>query len=272
MSSGSKSRRSAWKRIPGSRNARHSCHHNRNTSAVRRTDGGQSREDSLKARNVRDWLHLTIGLLVSVIALWLFAGITEDVINHGSITELDLTVLQWLQARHTLLGIRIFWAVTLLGSPVFIAVLGVVVARVLARRQQSLVMAGWSVALVGSALLERVLKLSIRRPRPDFAAQFLYDSSYSFPSGHAMNSLVAYGMLAYILVTCWARHRAAQIAIIVCAALLILAIGFSRLYLGVHYLSDVAAGFAAGIFWLSICITGVEVGRASARRSAYRKP
>src|SRR5882762_193270 len=84
MSSGSKSRRSAWKRIPGSRNARHSCHHNRITSAVRRTDGGQSREDSLKARTVRDWLHLTIGLLVSVIALWLFAGITEDVINHGS--------------------------------------------------------------------------------------------------------------------------------------------------------------------------------------------
>jgi len=231
-------------------------------------DGGQSREDSLKAWNVRDWLHLTIGLLVSVIALWLFAGITEDVINHGSITELDLTVLQWLQARNTLPGVRIFWAVTLLGSPVFIVVLGVVVAVVLARRQQSLVMAGWSVALVGSALLERVLKLSIRRPRPDFAAQFLYDSSYSFPSGHAMNSLVAYGMLAYILVTCWARHRAAQIAIIVCAALLILAIGFSRLYLGVHYLSDVAAGFAAGIFWLSICITGVEVGRASARRSA----
>jgi undecaprenyl-diphosphatase len=76
-----------------------------------------------------------------------------------------------------------------------------------------------------------------------------------------MASLIGYGMLAYVLVLLWVHRRGAQIALVLVAALVILAIGVSRLYLGVHYFSDVVGGYAAGVLWLSACISGVEVAR-----------
>jgi undecaprenyl-diphosphatase len=66
-------------------------------------------------------------------------------------------------------------------------------------------------------------------------------------------------MLAYVLTLLWIHRRSAQIAVVLGAALLIIAIGFSRLYLGVHYFSDVVGGYAAGVLWLSACISGLEV-------------
>jgi len=106
-----------------------------------------------------------------------------------------------------------------------------------------------------------MLKLVIRRPRPPGAAALLQHFSWSFPSGHAMASLIGYGMLAYVLTLLWIHRRSAQIAVVLGAALLIIAIGFSRLYLGVHYFSDVVGGYAAGVLWLSACISGLEVAR-----------
>ena len=76
-----------------------------------------------------------------------------------------------------------------------------------------------------------------------------------------MVALTGYGMLAYVLVVLAIRRRAFQIAVVVGAALLIVAVGLSRLYLGVHYFSDVVGGYAAGVLWLSGTISGVEVAR-----------
>ena len=76
-----------------------------------------------------------------------------------------------------------------------------------------------------------------------------------------MGSLVVYGMLAYLLVVLWTERRRTQLTIVLVAALLTVAIGVSRLYLGVHYFSDVVAGYAAGLLWLSACITGLEMAR-----------
>jgi undecaprenyl-diphosphatase len=75
-----------------------------------------------------------------------------------------------------------------------------------------------------------------------------------------MGSLIAYGMLAYLLVRD-AKGRRPRTAIVVGAVLLVLLIGLSRMYLGVHYLSDVLGGYAAGVVWLAACITGLEVAR-----------
>jgi membrane-associated phospholipid phosphatase len=80
----------------------------------------------------------------------------------------------------------------------------------------------------------------------------------------AMASLITYGMLAYLLAVFWAKRWWLRVAI-VAAALLILAIGISRLYLGVHYFSDVVGGYAAGALWLSACITGIEIAGAANR-------
>ena len=233
------------------------------------------RLQQLKVRYPRPWsfvagrfargeylgLHLTIGFVISVTGLWLFGGITEDVIHHDPLTQFDVTVLDWVHARATPAGYAIADAITLLGSPPALTILALGVGLLLAARRQWILLGGWLAAFAGGGLLNVVLKLVIRRPRPPYAAAFLQQYSWSFPSGHAMGSLIAYGMLAYVLALLWIHRRGAQISVVLVAALLIVAIGLSRLYLGVHYFSDVVGGYAAGVLWLSACISGLEVAR-----------
>ncbi len=206
-------------------------------------------------------LHLTLGLVISLAGLWVFAGVTEDVIHHDPLTQFDVALLDWLHAQATATGYAVFNAISLLGSPVMLTILALAVALLLAARREWIVLAGWLAAFAGGGLLDVVLKLVIRRPRPPGAAAFLQHFSWSFPSGHAMASLIGYGMLAYVLTLLWIHRRSAQVAVVLGAALLIIAIGFSRLYLGVHYFSDVVGGYAAGVLWLSACISGLEVAR-----------
>ena len=205
-------------------------------------------------------LHLTIGFLVSVLALWSFAAITEDVLSHDPLTLLDLRVLAMFRSHATPLGDRIGTAVSLVGSPVAMMVLAVVVALVLALRRWWIVLWAWVAAFAGGGALDSALKTMIHRPRPAGAAAFLHGASFSFPSGHAMGSLIGYGMLAYLLIAFWAMPRRRLAAAIGTAALLLVVlISLSRLYLGVHYFSDVVGGLAAGTVWLTACISGVEI-------------
>src|SRR5216684_4907150 len=206
-------------------------------------------------------LHLTVGFVISVAGLWLFGGITEDVIHHDPLTQFDMALLDWLHRHATPTGYAIFHAITLLGSPVTLTVLALGVGLLLGVRRQWIVLGGWIAAFGGGSLLNQALKGVIQRPRPPQADMFLRHYSWSFPSGHAMVSLIGYGMLAYLLVVLWVHRRSLQIAIVVGATLLILAIGLSRLYLGVHYFSDVVGGYAAGVLWLSTCVSGLEVAR-----------
>src|SRR5437870_2630802 len=175
-------------------------------------------------------LHLTLGLVISLAGLWLFAGVTEDVIHHDPLTQFDVVLLDWLHARATPTGYAVFNTISSLGSAVTLTVLALAVALLLAARREGIVLVGWLAAFAGAGRLEVLLKLVIRRPRPPGAAAFLQHFSWSFPSGHAMASLIGYGMLAYVLTLLWIHRRSAQIAVVLGAALLIIAIGLSRLY------------------------------------------
>ncbi len=206
-------------------------------------------------------LHLTVGFVISVAGLWLFGGITEDVIHHDPLTQFDMALLDWMRAHATPAGYAIFNAITLLGSPVTMSVLAIGVSLLLAARREWILLGGWLAAFAGGGLLDEVLKLVIGRPRPPYAAAFLHHYSWSFPSGHAMGALIGYGMLAYVVAVLWIHRRSAQFSVMLGATVLIGAIGLSRLYLGVHYFSDVVGGYAGGLLWLSACISGVEVAR-----------
>ena len=206
-------------------------------------------------------LHLTIGFAISLAGLWLFGGITEDVIHHDPLTQFDVALLEWLHRHSTAVGYAIANGITLLGSPETLTALALGVGLLLAFQRQWVILGGWVTAFAGGGLLNQALKAVIRRPRPPYAAAVLHHASWSFPSGHAMGSLIGYGMLAYVLTVLWIHGRRAQVAVDVGAALVIAAIGLSRLYLGVHYFSDVVGGYAAGVLWLSVCISGVEVAR-----------
>ena len=105
-------------------------------------------------------------------------------------------------------------------------------------------------------LLNRILKYVFQRPRPHFDDPLLSLTSYSFPSGHTMTATVLFGVLAaYFFTTApdWRR----RVVIFFVASFLILLVGFSRIYLGAHYLSDVLGAMAEGLAWLSFCLTVV---------------
>jgi len=176
-------------------------------------------------------------------------------------------LLDWFHGHVTPLGLRIFAAISWLGEPLMMATLGVLVALALALRRHWLFLAGWTAALAGVGVLDAALKYFIQRPRPIYASDFLPDYSYSFPSGHAMGSLVGYGMLAYLLLVFWRTSRPVQGTIVFAAVLLIVAIGLSRVCLGVHYFSDVIGGYSGGVFWLSACVTTLEITRRQPKMS-----
>lgn len=215
-------------------------------------------------------LHLTVGFLLSLAALWLFAGVTEDVVHHDPLTRFDLTLTRLFRAHATPLGDKTFSIVSALGSPSAMAIVGSGGALLLLLRRKWLVLAAWVAGFGGAGLLTVVLKNIIQRPRPPGAAEFLFGTTYSFPSGHALGSLVGYGMLAYVVGSIWIERQRARVRLIVVTAVLVIAIGISRLYLGVHYFSDVVAGYAVGVLWLSVCISGLQV--AQRRRLSANSP
>lgn len=206
-------------------------------------------------------LHLAIGFAISVAGLWLFGLITEDVINHEGLAEFDLALLGWFRAHTTATGHRVFQAVSLAGSPLVMTVLAAGVTLLLAVRRRWILISGWLAAIAGGGLLIEVLKTVVKRARPAYIVPAFAGQSWSFPSGHAMGSLIGYGMLAYLIVVLWAERRQVQVAVVTAATLLVLAIGASRLYLGVHYFSDVVGGYAAGVLWLATCMSGLEIVR-----------
>ena len=156
-------------------------------------------------------------------------------------------------------GIAVARVLSFLASPALLVFLGFsVVSRFLFRRQR-IPAFGWMGSLLGGALLSLALERIVRRPAPAFPEPFATGAEWSMPSAHAFGGLVAYGMLAYLVSTLRLENPWSRIGVAAATFLLILAIGASRLYLGVEYFSDVMGGFAAGAVWLGACISGVEL-------------
>lgn len=212
-------------------------------------------------------LHLTLGLLAAGGCLWLFGGLAEDLLSNDPLVRFDEALATYLHNLATPPLTTFFVVITALGSLETIASVGLFVAGFFVWRRWWLPLATWLAAVAGGVALNQLLKGLFARPRPSLAEPLLPESGYSFPSGHAMQSLILYGMLAYFLAVLALRSWRAKTAVVFGLALLVILIGFSRLYLGVHYFSDVVAGFAAGGVWLSAVITGMEVVRRGGHRA-----
>ena len=202
-------------------------------------------------------LHLTVGLILILAGSWLFGGISEDVIHHDPLVGVDMAVSQFLAAHREPLFTMAMYLVSLAGSPVSVLLMSLLLVVYFAWRRAWRVVVLFVIDVGGAELLDLPLKAIFARPRPTLPDPLLILLSYSFPSGHAMGSMAFYGLVAYLVI----RHVRAwrwRVGVAIATALLVLLIGFSRMYLGVHYLSDVLAGYAAGFVWLVVTITGVE--------------
>lgn len=201
--------------------------------------------------------QLLISLAITIAGIVVFAVLADWVSDKAAITDLDLRFDNALHAHATPVGITIAKAVSFIGGPAAMTVLMVAGAIYLLVRREMLLLYGWLVAFIGGGALDWALKTIFQRNRPSFPDAFVHVGGYSFPSGHSMGSLIGYGMLAYVIAHS-TRGRRIDVVVGICAAALVLAIGFSRLYLGAHYLSDVLAGFAAGMVWLAANIIALE--------------
>ncbi|MEP6494277.1 MAG: phosphatase PAP2 family protein [bacterium] len=198
-------------------------------------------------------IHATVGLAIAALCAWAFSAIADEFPENGAMARVDLAVTNWLQLHGTERGETIFWWVSLLGAPVLIGTVCVVTGVFVFRRDWRN-LAVLATTCAGGAILNAVLKLAFHRERPTFAAEFV-TGSWSFPSGHAMDSLIVYGLFSYWIGRAFPTSR---VLVRIGATVLVLAIGFARIYLGVHYLSDVLAGYCAGFVWLVVSITAYQ--------------
>lgn len=109
----------------------------------------------------------------------------------------------------------------------------------------------WVLSVAGGAAINVVLKLWFQRERPSVPWALAHESSYSLPSGHSVTAVVFYGAIALLAYRRF-KGRPTTVLIIVAAVFMILGIGLSRIYLGVHFPTDVAAGYLVGTIWLGV--------------------
>lgn len=196
---------------------------------------------------------LAFGAVATLLVVAVLAGITGDVVGQQELSRGDPSVASWLAAHRTGWLTRAMQAVTWLGSG-WVTVPVLVVAALLLpvwrdrRRTLALVLA----VSLGSALLVTVGKLLTVRPRPVIGEVLTTATGYAFPSGHSAQAAAAYGVLA--LLVSLRVGRAAKPLVWLAATALALLVGFSRLYLGVHWLTDVLAGYALGACWLAVVV------------------
>ena len=191
---------------------------------------------------------LLMSAVVLIGAAWLFLGILQDVVSGDPLVRLDRSIYDALQALRTGWGDSVMVAVTELGGAyVMVPVIGIV-ALWLALTRRLRTLAYWIGAVVFAALSVLALKHAVGRVRPlnDYAAI----NSLSFPSGHAAVGMVVYGFLAFLIGRGKPAWQKGVIALT--ASVAVLAIAFSRIYLGVHWFSDVAASLALGVAWISL--------------------
>ena len=191
-------------------------------------------------------------LLLAAILATGFGALAEDVVDKEEIVNVDREIARTLHEHANPAMTDLWLTVTNFGGLVGMALLALAAALTLQRRSR-LAAAFVTSAYVGALALVGGLKLGFGRSRPTFVEPLAEETTFSFPSGHATVSLAVLGSLCFLLARSTNR-RGARVAIVAVGALAVLAIGFSRLYLGVHYLSDVLAGWLAGGTALALCI------------------
>lgn len=215
-------------------------------------------------------LHVTVGALVLIAAAWVFGGIAQDVVSGDPLTIIDRRVEIWLNHRTTPALTSAMFAISTLGSMAFVGGVAIVVALVLAWQRNWYKLLALLLSVPLGAMLNVLLKHIFHRHRPELERPLVHLTTYSFPSGHADASTLIYGLLAIFLVQYLQSWRWRTL-VVLAAILLVLAIGFSRLYLGAHYLSDVLAAYAEGVAWLAICLTAVATLRHGDKRDNARR-
>jgi membrane-associated phospholipid phosphatase len=211
-------------------------------------------------------LLLLAGLIMSIVVTLMMAKVHEE-ISQPFLEHVDQSILQNIHAHDTPTLTRLAFTLTFIGSPKALVpgiLIAAIVLWIVKLRHDAVLLV---VAIGGAALIDTALKLHFRRIRPTVPWALVTEHSFSFPSGHSVGAVVLYGTITYLI---WNHLNdfAERVAVIASALLLIAGIGLSRVYIGVHYPTDVAAGYLVGLLWLLTLVGSNEyLDRIESRRS-----
>ncbi len=200
-------------------------------------------------------LSFTLGLIVLAASTWIFGGVLEDVLGQEEIALFDAPIVSYIASHRVTWLTTSMLVITYLGSGAFLV--AVVIAGGLVMRYRT---GSWSPLLliastwVGAMTLDLVVKLAIARPRPPAEWMAVAAVGWAFPSGHTTQSTAVYCALAYLIAETLATWRA-KVGVLAIAAVAAFLIGISRVYLGVHWPTDVMGGWALAFAWLAIFFT-----------------
>jgi undecaprenyl-diphosphatase len=206
---------------------------------------------------------LTLGLLAAIATL-AFLGWLADEVLEGSTRQFDDATRA---AVHTFASppMTLFMrAISFLGSTEFLTVATIIAIALFARRKWGREAKLFALTMIGASLLNITLKLAFKRPRPVPFFDLTAPESFSFPSGHSLASCCFFAGLAAIL-SGRIKHKRPRTILWTIAIVLFLLIGLSRIYLGVHFTTDVIAGFAAASIWILV-VRYVEIVLARRRK------
>lgn len=209
-------------------------------------EGAQNHEDVRSRKTLYGWTLLALLWIVAAIMffeiasdVWLREGFSWDAPIMLAIHSLQAPWLDWFMKTATLAGS--YGAVLVTAA----------VAFWLGRRRCLAALTALLVSVVGAVIINSLLKLLFARPRPEIFPPLSVEHTYSFPSGHTITAVTLYGFLAILL---WRNHHHVWAIL---AAMMIPLVGVSRIYLGVHYPSDVLGAMALGALWLLLVMVGV---------------
>ncbi|MFV0604053.1 phosphatase PAP2 family protein [Phascolarctobacterium faecium] len=213
----------------------------------------------------RPYLYLLVTLVISIVLMEVLVEIAEHTFIKPALQQLELQFIAYVQQFVTPPLTAEVMLVTASGSSTFYLLASALVCcwYLYSRQKDRLYL--YLVCLCGGGILNQVLKRIFERVRPDIFP-VIAESGYSFPSGHAMGAICFYGILAYFA-GLGLRSKPLRWGLLAAAGIYILLIGLSRVYLGVHYPTDILAGYAAGATWLFFCITLHRIFR----KRYYRK-
>ncbi len=191
---------------------------------------------------------LFLGMILAIASLFIFGWLADEMIE-GDTRRFDDTVRAFVHDFATPVLTSVMQLASFLGSTLFLIIFGVIIVIALYLRKHHHGAILFTITTVGASVLLTLLKLAFRRARPEPFFDTILPVSYSFPSGHSLASFCFYGALAAIL-SARTDNLYLQILTWFSAAAMILLIGISRIYLGVHHPSDVVAGYIVGLIWV----------------------
>ncbi len=211
-------------------------------------------------------IFLLSGAALAIGCTWVFSELAERV-RSGTTQPFDDAVMRWIGSHQSPVVQSAMLEITALGTGTVVAMIVFIAGLFLWLNQHKHSAILLIVATMGGMVLDNLLKIGFDRPRPQIFKWGTYAVSSSFPSGHAMSSVIVYGTVAYLAARLQ-RNLASRVATMVFAAVIILLICSSRLYLGVHFPSDVLAGVIIGLAWAAFCMAVLEAAQLYAKHNA----